>query len=67
MPTEKTLSEIRTKAHWRARKERVQKEIAAKKKLQTQLGYQARRDLERYIVLQEKTLEWLEKIERSSG
>jgi hypothetical protein len=62
----KTLSQLRTKAHWRARRERVEKEIADKKRVQAQLGYQAKRDLGRYITLQEKTLEWLQKMESST-
>jgi hypothetical protein len=66
MTDARALNQLRTKAHWRTRRQRAEKEIADKKKLQAQVGHQAKRELERYIALLKKTLDWLKMMERST-
>jgi|HubBroStandDraft_4_1064222.scaffolds.fasta_scaffold817997_1 hypothetical protein len=66
MTDEKALKQLRTRAHWRARRQRVEKEIADKKQLQAQVGRQAKKELETYIVLLKNTLYWLKKTESST-
>jgi hypothetical protein len=62
MPTKEELKQLRTKAHWRERIKRVQRELNDKTRLYAQISHPARRDLGRYIDHLKRTLAWLKKM-----
>ena len=62
MTTKEELKQLRTKAHWRERIKRVQRELNDKTRLYGRISHPARRDLGKYINHLKQTLAWLEKM-----
>lgn len=62
----KELSALRSKVHWRNRKERVEREIKDKERLHDQLSIAGRKELKRYIGILKQEHAWLKKMEEAT-
>jgi hypothetical protein len=64
--TKEKLSALRSRSHWRIRRQRVQRDIEDAKRLHDQVSIPAQKDIKRYIGILNKALAWLQKMEEST-